>query len=88
MKKKLAFHYFYAYWDDGAKEKYRVKEFCEANKCIFNQIDCETPEGVKESIKWGVKLLPQVIICADNKELFRIKGKNLLDKIVECFNKK
>lgn len=86
MKKRLTFHYFYAYWDDGAKEKYRVKEFCEANKGIFNQIDCETPEGVKESIKWEVKLLPQVIICTGNKELFRVKGKKLVDKIIDCLN--
>lgn len=87
MNKKLTFNYFYAYWDNGAKEKYRVKEFCEANKGIFNQIDCETPEGVNESIKNSVKLLPQVIVCAGKKELFRVKGKKLVDKIIDCLNK-
>lgn len=87
MKKKLTFNYFYAYWDNCEKEKWGVKRFCEDNAMKFNQIDCETSEGVNESIKSGVKLLPQVIVCAGKKELFRVKGKNLVDKIIDCLNK-
>lgn len=87
MKKRLTIRYFYAYWDNGEQEKFRVKDFCGENKYIFEQIDCESCEGVFESIKHDVKLLPQVIVYAGHKELFRVKGKKLLDKITERLNK-
>ena len=83
MKKKLTFNYYYAYWDNAEKEKYAVRDFCYENKFTFNAIDCETEEGINESINNNVKLLPQVIVLRGNKEIFRVKGKNLLNKIRE-----
>ena len=78
MKKKLTFNYYYAYWDNAEKEKYAVKDFCYENRFTFNAIDCETKDGVNESIKNSVKLLPQVVVYDGKKEIFRVKGKNIL----------
>ena len=87
MKGKITFNYYYAYWDNAEKEKYAVKDFCYVNNYLFNDIDCETKDGVNESIKNNVKLLPQVIVYKGKKELFRVKGKRLLDKIYEELHK-
>lgn len=87
MKGKITFNYYYAYWDNAEKEKYAVKDFCYVNNYLFNDIDCETKDGVNESIKKNVKLLPQVIVYKGKKELFRVKGKHLLDKIYEELHK-
>ena len=83
MKSKLTFNYYYAYWDNAEKEKYAVSDFCYENKFTFNAIDCETEEGINESINNNVKLLPQIIVFNGKKEIFRVKGKNLLNKIRE-----
>lgn len=83
MEDKLTFNYYYAYWDNSEREKYSVSEFCARNMFTFNQIDCETEEGLNESIKNNVKLLPQVIVLKGNKEIFRVGGKHILDKINE-----
>ena len=83
MKGKLTFNYYYAYWDNAEKEKYAVKDFCYVNNYLFNAIDCETKEGVNESINNNVKMLPQVIVFKGKQEFFRVKGKNLLNKIRE-----
>ena len=83
MKSKLTFNYYYAYWDNAEKEKYAVRDFCYENKFTFNAIDCETEEGINESINNNVKLLPQIIVFNGKKEIFRVKGKNLLNKIRE-----
>ena len=83
MKGKLTFNYYYAYWDNAEKEKYAVKDFCYGNRFTFNAIDCETRDGVNESIKNSVKLLPQVVVYDGKKEIFRVKGKNLLKKLCE-----
>lgn len=88
MKSKLTFNYYYAYWDNAEREKYSVKDFCAKNRFAFNQIDCETEEGVQESIKHKVKTLPMVRVCAGNKELFRVNGKHLVDKICSNINEK
>lgn len=87
MKSKLTFNYYYAYWDNAEKEKYAVKDFCYENMFTFNAIDCETNDGVNESIKNNVKLLPQVIVYKGKKELFRVNGRHLLDKIYEELHK-
>ena len=87
MKNKITFNYYYAYWDNAEKEKYAVKDFCYENRFTFNAIDCETKDGVNESIKNNVKLLPQVVVFKGKKELFRVKGKNLLNKIYEELHK-
>ena len=83
MKSKLTFNYYFAYWDNAEKEKYAVRDFCYENKFTFNAIDCETEEGINESINNNVKLLPQIIVFNGKKEIFRVKGKNLLNKIRE-----
>ena len=83
MKDKLTFNYYYAYWDNAKKEKYAVKDFCYENRFTFNAIDCETNEGINESINNKVKLLPQIVVFNGKKEIFRVKGKNLLNKIRE-----
>ena len=83
MKSKLTFNYYYAYWDNSEREKYSVSEFCAKNMFTFNQIDCETEEGLNESIKNNVKLLPQVVVYYGKKEIFRVKGRNLLKKLCE-----
>lgn len=83
MKSKLTFNYYFAYWDNAEKEKYAVRDFCYENKFTFNTIDCETEEGINESINNNVKLLPQIIVFNGKKEIFRVKGKNLLNKIRE-----
>ena len=83
MKNKLTFNYYYAYWDNAEKEKYAVKDFCYENRFTFNAIDCETKDGVNESIKNSVKLLPQVVVYDGKKEIFRVKGRNLLKKLCE-----
>ena len=83
MKDKLTFNYYYAYWDNAEKEKYAVKDFCYENRFTFNAIDCETNEGINESINNNVKLLPQIVVFNGKKEIFRVKGKNLLNKIRE-----
>ena len=83
MKEKLTINYYYAYWDNAEKEKYAVKDFCYENMFTFNAIDCETEEGINESINNNVKLLPQIIVFNGKKEIFRVKGKNLLSKIRE-----
>ena len=83
MKGKLTFNYYYAYWDNAEKEKYAIRDFCYENKFTFNAIDCETEEGINESINNNVKLLPQIIVFNGKKEIFRVKGKNLLNKIRE-----
>ena len=83
MKDKLTFNYYYAYWDNAEKEKYAVKDFCYENRFTFNAIDCETNEGINESINNNVKLLPQIVVFNGKKEIFRVKGKNLLNKILE-----
>ena len=83
MKNKLTFNYYYAYWDNAEKEKYAVKDFCYENRFTFNAIDCETNEGINESINNNVKLLPQIVVFNGKKEIFRVKGKNLLNKIRE-----
>ena len=83
MKSKLTLNYYYAYWDNSEREKYSVSEFCAKNMFTFNQIDCETEEGLNESIKNNVKLLPQVVVYYGKKEIFRVKGRNLLKKLCE-----
>ena len=83
MKDKLTFNYYYAYWDNAEKEKYAVKDFCYENRFTFNAIDCETNEGINESINNNVKMLPQIVVFNGKKEIFRVKGKNLLNKIRE-----
>ena len=83
MKNKLILNYYYAYWDNAEKEKYAVKDFCYKNMLTFNAIDCETDDGVNESIKNSVKLLPQVVVYSGKKEIFRVKGRNLLKKLCE-----
>ena len=83
MKNKLTFNYYYAYWDNSEREKYSVSEFCAKNMFTFNQIDCETEEGLNESIKNNVKLLPQVVVYYGKREIFRVKGRNLLKKLCE-----
>ena len=87
MKKNLTFNYYYAYWDNAEEEKYAVRDFCYGNRFKFNAIDCETKDGVNESIKNRVKLLPQVVLSNGGKEIFRVKGRKLLDKICEELHK-
>ena len=83
MKSKLTFNYYYAYWDNAEKEKYAVRDFCHENRFTFNAIDCETNGGIDESMNNNVKLLPKSVVFNGKKEIFRVKGKNLLNKIRE-----
>ena len=49
-------------------------------------MDCETPSGVAESIRRGVKLCPTVVVLDNGAEVYRCKGNNAFNELDVLFN--
>ena len=80
MKTKVL--YFYAMWDNHATEK--LNNFYKEVKALrvpFDVIDVETPEGVKASIKYGVRNVPTILYVQGNREIGRDKGNEAYTRI-------
>jgi hypothetical protein len=74
MKQKIKAVYYYAHWDGNQENKERFVETCKTLDVPFETVDCETPDGVEESIKKGIKMLPMVVFYKKRKEIGRCKG--------------
>ena len=86
FKKDLLCLYFFAYWDDCEQFKIRFAKICRFHNVKYRFVDCETPSGVAESIRRGVKLCPTVIVLENGAEVYRCKGNNAFNELDALFN--
>ena len=77
---------FFAYWDDCEQFKIRFAKICRFHNIRYHFVDCETPSGVAESIRRGVKLCPAVIVLDNGAEVYRCKGNNAFHELDVLFN--
>lgn len=75
-----------ATWDNNFFKKYNdFKNEAKRLRVNYEAIDVEEPDGVKLSIKYGVRNVPAIVVVQDNKMIGFEKGNNAYTKLEKYF---
>lgn len=86
LNKDIICLYFYAWWDGCDKYKNKFIKVCRAHMLRHQFVDCETPQGVRESIRRQVRMCPTVIVLERGQEIYRCKGNNVFSELDAFFS--
>lgn len=79
-------YFFWAAWDNNFFKKYNdFKNEAKRLHINYETVDVEDPEGVRMSIKYGVRNVPAIVIVQDNKVIGFEKGNNAYTKLENYF---